>query len=241
MDDDFMTKFFENDLESTSLLLQIILDMPKLKVLESVSQYNIKNLHGRSIRLDVKATDEHGKIYDIEIQRADKGAGAERARYNSALLDAKLLLKGEKVDKLPETYVIFITENDMLGAGKAVYHIDRIIAETKTPFGDGSHIIYVNGAYKGTNLIGDLMHDFNCKNPADMKIKHFASKAKFLKEDNKGVSQMCQIVEELLLEEKEEIVTNLIKQNILSVEQIAEVVNITTEDVQKIAQKYVCA
>ena len=152
-----------------------------------------------------------------------------------------MLLAGEKVDKLPETYVIFITENDVLGAGKAVYHIDRIIAETKTPFGDGSHIIYVNGAYKGTNLIGDLMHDFNCKNPADMKIKHFASKAKFLKEDNKGVSQMCQIVEELLLEEKEEIVTNLIKQNILSIEQIAEVVNITTEDVQKIAQKYVCA
>lgn len=37
MDDDFMTKFFENDLECTSLLLQIILENPKLKVLESIS------------------------------------------------------------------------------------------------------------------------------------------------------------------------------------------------------------
>ena len=51
-----------------------------------------------------------GKRYNIEIQRADRGAGAKRARYYSSLLDANLLDAGAKYEKLPETYVIFITE-----------------------------------------------------------------------------------------------------------------------------------
>lgn len=40
-------------------------------------------------------------------------------------------------------------------------------------FGDGSHIIYVNGQYKNdSDPIGRLMHDFRCTNAADMSI-HF--------------------------------------------------------------------
>ena len=236
MDDDFMTKFFENDLESTSIVLQIIMENPKLKVLEAVSQSGIKNLQGRSVRLDVKATDETGKIYDIEIQRVDKGAGAERARYNSALIDANLLLSGEKTEKLPETYVIFITENDVIGAGEPVYHIDRTIAETGKLFGDGAHIIYVNGEFRGNTPVGDLMHDFNCSNPADMKLKVLADRARYFKENKKGVNQMCRAVEELILDEKEEIVIEMLKKN-FAIEMIAEIVKLPVESVKKIAEK----
>ena len=236
MDDDFMTKFFENDLECTSLLLQIILENPDLKVLESISQSNIKNLQGRSVRLDVKATDSTGKIYDIEIQRADKGAGAERARYNSAIIDANLLVSGEKTEKLPETYVIFITEKDVLGTGKSVYHINRIIAETGKLFGDGSHIIYVNGEYKGNTPVGDLMHDFNCSNPADMKIKLFADRARYFKEDEKGVNKMCRAVEELIQEENEEKIIELLKLGKITVEEIAAIYKLPVEVVEKIAE-----
>lgn len=240
MDDDFMTKFFENDLESTSIVLQIIMENPKLKVLEAVSQSGIKNLQGRSVRLDVKATDETGKIYDIEIQRAVKGAGAERARYNSALIDANLLLSGEKTEKLPETYVIFITENDVIGAGEPVYHIDRTIAETGKLFGDGAHIIYVNGEFRGNTPVGDLMHDFNCSNPADMKLKVLADRARYFKENEKGVNQMCRAVEELILdermEEKEEIVIEMLKEN-FEIEKIAKIVKLPVESVKKIAEK----
>lgn len=240
MDDDFMTKFFENDLESTSIVLQIIMENPKLKVLEAVSQSGIKNLQGRSVRLDVKATDETGKIYDIEIQRADKGAGAERARYNSALIDANLLLSGEKTEKLPETYVIFITENDVIGVGEPVYHIDRTIAETGKLFGDGAHIIYVNGEFRGNTPVGDLMHDFNCSNPADMKLKVLADRARYFKENEKGVNQMCRAVEELILdermEEKEEIVIEMLKEN-FEIEKIAKIVKLPVESVKKIAEK----
>ena len=67
MDDTYMSKFFEDNLECTSLLLQIILDKPDIKAVESVSQSCVKNLQGRSICLDIKATDATGKIF-VTIQ-----------------------------------------------------------------------------------------------------------------------------------------------------------------------------
>lgn len=126
LDDDFMTKVFE-DKECAEILLQIILDRKDLKVLRVQVQYTVKNLQGRSVRLDILAVDETGKIYDIEIQRDDKGAGTKRARYNSSMLDANITEPGEEFEKLPETYVIFITENDAFGWTLLIYHIDRTI------------------------------------------------------------------------------------------------------------------
>ena len=42
---------------------------------------------GRSVRLDILAVDEKNHVYNIEVQRNDKGAGVKRARYNSSLID----------------------------------------------------------------------------------------------------------------------------------------------------------
>lgn len=36
------------------------------------------------------------------------------------------------------------------------------------PFGDGAHILYVNGEYRDDSAIGKLMHDFNCADADDM-------------------------------------------------------------------------
>lgn len=72
----------------------------------------MKNIKGRSVRLDIYATDSQGKKYNIEIQRAGKGAGAKRAQYNSSLIDSDILPAGVEVENLAETYVIFIMEID---------------------------------------------------------------------------------------------------------------------------------
>ena len=57
-------------------------------------QYSIKNLQGRSVRLDILAADEQDRAYNIEVQRSDRGASEKRARYNSSLLDANLTSSG---------------------------------------------------------------------------------------------------------------------------------------------------
>ena len=48
-------------------------------------QYDVKNLQGRSVRLDILAVDNNNEVYNIEVQRSDKGVGVKRARYNSSL------------------------------------------------------------------------------------------------------------------------------------------------------------
>ena len=53
MDDDFMTRFFENDKDCTQYVLQTILENKKLKVIDTVAQKVVKSLEGRSVRLDV--------------------------------------------------------------------------------------------------------------------------------------------------------------------------------------------
>ena len=236
LDDDFMSKVFENDIECTEFLLHIIMDKPDLKVEQVRTQYAIKNLLGRSVRLDIYAIDSAQKKYNIEVQRADKGAGAKRARYNSSVIDTNSLLAGAEFEELPETYVIFITENDVMGVNQPIYHVERVVKETGNAFGDEAHIIYVNGAYRDDSPLGLLMHDFACANPNDMHYKILADKTRYFKEDERGVVAMCKIVEDLIDSEKKEIALRLLSQNILSREQIAESVGLDVEIVNILAE-----
>lgn len=196
IDDDFMSKVFE-DIECTQLLLNIILDREDLTVCEVHPQFDIKNLQGRSVRLDILARDKDGLMYNVEVQRSDHGAGFKRARYNSSLLDANLTNPGDKYNALGETYVIFITEHDVVKAGLPIYHIDRIVRETGEVFNDGAHIIYVNAQHKSNTPLGKLMSDFACTDAENMNYPVLAERVKYFKEDAKGVANMCREIEKL--------------------------------------------
>ena len=247
LDDDFMTKVFE-DKECAEILLQIILDRKDLKVLRVQVQYTVKNLQGRSVRLDILAIDETGKIYDIEVQRDDKGAGTKRARYNSSMLDANITEPGEEFEKLPETYVIFITENDVLGGNLPIYHIDRTIQESKELFQDESHIIYVNSQITDETELGKLMQDFRCTNAKDMNNPVLAKRVSYFKENQEGVAVMCKEME-LMREEVREETTKKVREettkkairNMLTgpftKEQIKLVLNVTDADIQKVEEE----
>ena len=247
LDDDFMTKVFE-DKECAEILLQIILDRKDLKVLRVQVQYTVKNLQGRSVRLDILAVDETGKIYDIEIQRDDKGAGTKRARYNSSMLDANITEPGEEFEKLPETYVIFITENDVLGGNLPIYHIDRTIQESKELFQDESHIIYVNSQITDETELGKLMQDFRCTNAKDMNNPVLAKRVSYFKENQEGVAVMCKEME-LMREEVREETTKKVREettkkairNMLaksfSKEQIKLALDVTDADIQKVEEE----
>lgn len=204
MDDIFFSVCFDGNIECVQYILRIILDKQDLIVEEVHSQQNVDLFYGRSVRLDVFAKDSAGKIYDIEIQRTDSGAIPQRARYNSAMLDYHSLNKGEDYKNLPETYVIFITENDVLKGGEQIYFIERTIQKSGKLFNDGSHIVYVNGSIRGGSSLGDLMHDFFCKDPSQMKSTLLARCSEFFKNLDKGGSIMSNASEELIAEGKAE-------------------------------------
>ena len=82
MDDDFMTVVFDGDNEATEFLLRILLNRDDLHVKKVTTQKEKRNLFGRSVRLDILAEDDKGKLYNVEVQRADEGASPKRVRYN---------------------------------------------------------------------------------------------------------------------------------------------------------------
>ena len=94
-----MSKCFE-DYACVELVLRIILEKEDIKVEDVKTQYKMKNFQGRSIIMDIYATDSFGKKYNIEIQRSDRGARARRARYHSSLMDADVAEPGEKLENL---------------------------------------------------------------------------------------------------------------------------------------------
>jgi hypothetical protein len=184
IDDDFMNACFDGYTDGAQLLLRIILNKPDIRVKSVKTQRRMKNLLGRDICLDIDADDETGKEYNVEVQRADKGADRKRARYHSSILDAHLLQPGDDFSDLPETYVIFITKNDVIGDALPLYTIDRQITNTGKAFDDGEHIIYVNGVDRDASTeLGKLIHDFFCTDPNDMHYKELADKVRYFKED----------------------------------------------------------
>lgn len=242
MDDIFMSRVFDENIECTELILRIILDDPTITVEEVHTQREIKNLLGHSLQLDIIARSADNDKFNVEIQRDDRGADAKRARYHSSVIDSNTLAKGEDYGTLPETYVIFITEKDVLKAGKPLYHADRIVAETGEPLGDGAHIIYVNGSYRDESPIGKLMHDFSCQNASDMYYKELAERVSYYKDDSKGAGVMSNVMEDLIRERVEihdeernkEIILNMKKSGKLSDEEIADYLNLSVEEVKKL-------
>ena len=204
MDDIFMNKVFENDTERTALLLRIILNNDKIKVIKAVTQQKLKKLSGHDLQLDILAQEANGRLFNVEVQNRSSGAAARRARYHLSMLDAHSLPKGEVYQKLPDNYVIFITQYDVLKGGLPIYHISRKIEENNAAFVDGSHIIYVNNKIKDNTPLGRLMHDFNCSNPNDMYYPELAEKARYFKETEKGLTNMGDVFEKFVAKREKE-------------------------------------
>ena len=242
LDDDFLTKCFEGDTACIQLVLRIVLEIPALVVEDVHTQVFVENLMNRSVRLDVLATDSCGRKINVEIQRSDKGAGKKRARYNSSMMDANLLRKGEAFDALLETYVVFITEHDVLGKGKPLYRIGRYIFDTGEPFEDGSHILYVNGAYRDESPIGKLMHDFSCTDPGEMYYRVLADRVRFFKESKEGVEIMCRAMEDMrnqtlkegMKEERKSVARRMLAAGQYTLEEIVHISGLSLEEVEQL-------
>ena len=190
MSDAFMRNVLKEK-ACTEYILQVIMEESELTVEDQVIQHDYKNLQGRSTIMDCVATDQKNRQMNIEIQQESKDASPQRSRYNSALLDMNILNPGESVKELPESYVIFITRDDVLKNGLPVYHVRRTIEETNESFKDGSHILYVNSQIQDDTKLGRLMHDLHCKNADEMYSEVLAARVRQLKETPKGGRYMC--------------------------------------------------
>ena len=157
------------------------------------------------------------------------------------MLDAALLQKGEDFEQLPETYVVFITERDVLGRGLPVYKIERYILDLDELFDDGAHILYVNGAFRGDTPVGRLMHDFFCTRAEDMYYDALAERMRYFKDTQEGSDTMCRAVENVVEQKKKEerriIARKLLRIGKLALEEIAECASLSLDEVKQLAQE----
>jgi hypothetical protein len=243
MDDIFMTACLKDNIEGVELILRIVLRRQDIKVKSVQTQKVMKNLYGRSACLDVHAVDSTDREFDVEIQRSDAGAGARRARYHSSLLDANTLQPGRCFETLPDCYVIFITENDVMKGEQPLYPVERYvtIGDKQVLFGDGSHILYVNGQYRGNDDIGRLMHDFSCTDPDEMNYEALAGRARYFKQNEGGENTMGCSMEDLLREGAEkkamETAVNFIKLGKNTLEEIADATGLPLETVKELEKQ----
>lgn len=132
----------------------------------------------------------------------------------------------------------------ILGAGLAIYHIEKTIGETHGSFGDQAYIIYVDSSVQDDTELGRLMHDFHCKNADEMYSSILADRVRSIKETQKGVDDMCKEMEKIYIEgmekgieqgrreEKSENARSLFKMGIL-VEMIAEALKVSINEVRE--------
>ena len=247
MSDIFMRNVFKQR-ECLEYVLQVIMEKQDLKVIDQIIQKDYKNLQGRSAIMDCVARDSEGKQFDVEIQQDNEGASPKRARYHSGLMDMNTLNPGQDFDELPESYVIFITRDDILGYDFPIYHIDRHIKEADDSFQDEAHIIYVNSRKQEDTELGRLMHDLHCRNADEMHSPVLAKRVHELKDTQKGVELMCHEMEKIYsegmesgeLKAKKETALSLAEMG-LPVEKIAKAVNHNVNEVQKWIDENLCA
>lgn len=208
----------------------------------------IENKNGRKVILFKKNNEDipidnlssGEKQINIEVQQTNTGANPKRSRYYMSLLDANALNPGDNFDKLPETYLIFITEDDALQRGLPIIHFSQKADEDGLEFGDGTHYIYVDSSQHTDTKLGKLMHDFRCKNPDDMGDNVLTNRIRVLKETAEGVETMCREMEEIRnegltegeLERARQIAIRLSKSK-MSIEEIADTVGESVQLVKK--------
>ena len=251
MSDIFMRNVFKKR-ECLEYVLQVIMEKQDLYVIDQVIQKDYKNLQGRSAVMDCVARDSTGKQFDVEIQQDNEGASPKRARYHSGLMDMNTLNPGQDFEELPESYVIFITRDDILGYGLPIYHIDRQIKELEEAFQDEAHIIYVNSKKQDDTQLGRLMHDLHCKKADEMHSPILAKRVYELKETQKGVELMCHEMEKIYsegmesgekrgeLKAKKETALSMAEEG-MNIQKIARLVKVSEKDVQKWIDENLCA
>lgn len=161
------------------------------------TQYDFKNIGGRSIVVDLYVVDSKGRHINIEFQKNRNRAYPQRARYHESVLDGHVTVPKEKWNNIPEVYIFFITEKDIFNRGKAIYHVERIMIETSDMFQDGEHIVYINGEYENEEKLNHLMHDMKCQEASEMYYEVLVKEVRYYKESEEGKLKMCEISEKI--------------------------------------------
>ena len=188
------------DREAAQEVIRIFTGIPDLKIISLITQVRLPRMVAHDAILDVVAEDSTGRVYNIEVQRADNQDHARRVRYYESMLDTTCLEKGGSYEKLPELYVIYLSEKDLWRGGRTLYTVEKKLSGTDIPYDDGIHITYANAEVKDGTEIARTMQYFKESDPMDQSHGALSKRVHYLKCEEGGYQEMCEVAEKIYTE-----------------------------------------
>lgn len=130
-------------------VLSILMEEPDLELEEVKVEKVVLNKSGkRAIRLDAWAVDKRKRRFNMEMQNDSKRDNlCKRARFYQGLMDSPILKSGKETryKNLPNTMIIFITQEDIFGRDCAKYTFSEKCEEVSAlPLKDGTTKVFFN-------------------------------------------------------------------------------------------------
>ena len=186
-----------NDTLACQHVIRVITGIPDLIVKEVRSQHRISKVTAHDAILDILAEDIHRRLVNLEIQRKDIIDHARRTRFYAAMIDGECLEKGKDYNQMPDVYIIYISETDLWSSGKTLYNVEKKFKETEIPYDDGVYITYVNAEVDDGSDVAKLMDYFKTADPEDMSHGDLSARIHFLKCEEGGYLEMCEVSEKI--------------------------------------------
>lgn len=159
----------------------------------------------RGVRMDVVAKGD-GRIYDIEMQVANRGSLGKRMRYYQSILDTTGLGRGEDYERLPKSFILFVCCVDPFGAGLPVYTLLRACLEVPSlDVDEGSCWKVLNArAWERADdpVIGDLLEYLQTGVADGALSREIDGLVGSYNEDWKWVSRVFTLEQEMALERR---------------------------------------
>lgn len=216
----------------------------------------------RGIRLDIEVLEYDDdnidaypvNIYDIEPNKRKDIDIIKHNRFYQAKIDSRNLKSGEKdFIKLPNLFVMMITNYDPFGYDYMLYTVHNKCNEVpELEYDDGLCFLYFNttGTKGGSDSLKKLLayiQDSKASNVTDDATKKLHDYVSVVKDSPEARDEYMLLEEKLFYERrdgKEEgreevnsfVVNNLLKKN-TPIDEIAEILGITLEEVQRLAEE----
>jgi len=156
------------------------------------------------------------------------------------MLGSECLEKGRHYADLPDLFIVYLSETDLWEAGFTTYLVKKYFENTDIPYDDGQHIMYVNAAINDGTEMANLMQYFKTADPDDMNHGDLSKRIHWLKCEEGGYQEMCEISEKIFKEGQIEGELKKAKSTAmrladmgLATEKIAEAVEVSTSTVKQ--------
>lgn len=201
MSDRFMS-IMMMDQSITKMILETVLQ-ENIKPSSIVVQKEIPNAIGKKCRLDVVVYTSDEKIYVVEVENDNTTSTPERMRYETAMIDVSNLLQGQEYSELMHVTGLYLSEGRAPVPDGFPGFVDTHHGRVRTYcFPDGRRYVFADvSVMDGKDRFAVLTRDLHCVYANE--IINSKMRKRFMKVKG-GDQEMCDIWDELMAEERQE-------------------------------------